>query len=82
MTEKQSNPAARADRARNGDCWGAITSESNKRHEQVQSLGEIAGDIVADLATRQAAWISSRYRISPMMARALADLVFDRRAVR
>lgn len=84
MTQKTRNPAAlaRADRARKCDCCGAVTYENTTSAHQFQLLGNVAEGVVADLSTARVAWITTRYPVSPQMARALAELAFEKGAAR
>jgi hypothetical protein len=82
MSQKQMNPAANAGRAQKCDCLAAVSSENTTKNDELHLLGDVAGDVVANLSTRRAAWIANRYPVPPCMARALAELVFDKGAAR
>lgn len=78
MTQKIQNPAALAcaDRARKSDGLAAVTSKNITSPNEFQSLGSIAESVIADLAMRRAAHLVWRFRLSPAMARAVAELAF------
>ena len=84
MAQKTRNPAALAcaDRARKCDCFAAVTSENITNPGEFQSLGNAVEGVVADLSTARAAWIMSRFPVTPQTARAVAELAFGKGAAR
>jgi len=84
MTQKQSNPAACADRARKPDCLAAVTSEitAGPSDNQTIALGDVVACVVADIADRRASYLARRFRIAPNMAATIAPMVFGGEAKR
>ena len=59
-------------------CVVADTFELTPDHPQFQPLGVAADAVVADLTARRIAWMIARHGVAEPMARALAELAFER----
>jgi hypothetical protein len=84
MASRTSNPATRADagRAREYIAVAASVPESNQARSNFQPISVAADAVVADLTARRIAWLISRSRLAPTMARALAEHVFATKEAR
>lgn len=57
--------------------WRAESgSECKSAQSNFQSIGVAADGVVADLATRRAAWLARRHQLASTMARAVEALAF------